>query len=138
MNLWTEYEGKTVDDAYTLGKLLRSEGRNGFFRTSDTTGHAAVIRLTEAHFDEAEQLQRWRQVADVHQNNLIEIERVGQTTFDGVALTYALMCSQSGRSPPRKPSKSPRAFSPRFLLCTEAVWCTSMSSPPTSSPSVTW
>jgi eukaryotic-like serine/threonine-protein kinase len=91
MHLWTEYEGRTIAEHYTLGKLLRSEGRNGFFATADKDGHPAVIRLTEAHFDEAEQLRRWRQVAEVHQDNLIEIEQVGQTTLEGVALTYALM-----------------------------------------------
>ena len=91
MHLWTEYEGRTIAEHYTLGRLLRSEGRNGFFATADKNGHPAVIRLTEAHFDEAEQLRRWRQVAEVHQENLIEIEQVGQTTFEGVALTYALM-----------------------------------------------
>lgn len=91
MHLWTDYEGRTIAGAYTLGKLLRSEGRNGFFATADSTGNAAVIRLTESHFDEEEVLKRWRHVADLHQGNLIEIERVGQTNFDGVALTYALM-----------------------------------------------
>src|SRR5579875_2283603 len=91
MHLWTEYEGRTIAGAYTLGRLLRSEGRNGFFTTSDNTGHSAVIRLTEAHYDEDEQLRRWSQVAGVHQDNLIEIEQVGKTTFDGVPLTYALM-----------------------------------------------
>ena len=91
MQLWTEYEGRTIEGAYTLGKLLRSEGRNGFFATSDTTGNSAVIRLTEAHYDEDELLKRWRQVSGMHQDNLIEIERFGQTNFDGVPLTYALM-----------------------------------------------
>lgn len=91
MHLWTEYEGRTIAEHYTLGKLLRSEGRNGFFATADKDGHPAVIRLTEAHYDEAELLSRWRQVAQVHQDNLIEIEQVGQTTFEGVPLTYALM-----------------------------------------------
>ena len=91
MQLWTEYEGRKIEGTYTLGKLLRSEGRNGFFATADTTGNAAVIRLTEAHFDEDELLKRWRQVAQMHQANLIGIERFGQTDFDGVAITYALM-----------------------------------------------
>jgi eukaryotic-like serine/threonine-protein kinase len=91
MQLWTEYEGRKIEGTYTLGKLLRSEGRNGFFATSDTTGNAAVIRLTEAHYDEDELLQRWRQVAGMHQDNLINIERFGQTNFEGVAITYALM-----------------------------------------------
>jgi hypothetical protein len=91
MQLWTEYEGRKIEGTYTLGKLLRSEGRNGFFATADTTGNAAVIRLTEAHYDEDELLKRWRQVADMRQANLIGIERFGQTDFDGVAITYALM-----------------------------------------------
>ena len=91
MHLWTDYEGRTIAGAYTLGKLLRSEGRNGFFATSTSNGESAVIRLTESHFDEEEVLKRWRHVAELHQDNLIEIERVGQTNFDGVALTFALM-----------------------------------------------
>ena len=91
MQLWTEYEGKKIAGTYTLGKLLRSEGRNGFFATADTTGKAAVIRLTEPHYDEDELLKRWRQVADMHQANLIGIERFGKTDFDGVGITYALM-----------------------------------------------
>jgi hypothetical protein len=91
MQLWTEYEGRKIAETYTLGKLLRSEGRNGFFSTADTAGQAAVIRLTEAHFDEDELLKRWQQVADMHQSNLIGIERFGQTDFDGIAITYALM-----------------------------------------------
>ncbi len=91
MQLWTEYEGRKIEGTYTLGRLLRSEGRNGFFATSDTTGTAAVIRITEAHFDEDELLKRWRQVSGIHEDNLINIERFGQTNFDGVAITYALM-----------------------------------------------
>jgi hypothetical protein len=91
MQLWTEYEGRTIEGTYTLGKLLRSEGRNGFFATADATGNPAVIRITEAHFDEDELLKRWRQVSAIHETNLINIERFGQADFDGVAVTYALM-----------------------------------------------
>lgn len=91
MHLWTEYEGRTIAGDYTLGKLLRSEGRNGFFATSAKSGTSAVIRITEAHFDEDALLERWRQVAGIHQHNLIEIERVGKASFDGVPLTFALM-----------------------------------------------
>ena len=91
MHLWTEYEGRTVAGAYTLGRLLRSEGRNGFFSTADRKGQQAIIRLTEAHYDEDEQIERWRLVANIQQRHLIEIERVGKTNFDGVPLTFALM-----------------------------------------------
>lgn len=91
MQLWTEYEGRKIAGAYTLGRLLRSEGRNGFFATADTAGKAAVIRLTEPHYDEDELLKRWRQVADMREANLIGIERFGKADFDGVGITYALM-----------------------------------------------
>lgn len=91
MQLWTEYEGRTLDDHYTLHKLLRSEGRNGFFSTADTKGKPAVLRITEVHFDGDEQLARWKQVAAVKQENLIAIERFGRTKLDDVPLTYALM-----------------------------------------------
>ena len=91
MNLWTEYEGRTVAGDYYLETLLRSEGRSAFFKTHGTADTNAVIRLTEAHFDEEEMLNRWRQVAAVDQGNLIAIRKVGQTTFDGVALAYALL-----------------------------------------------
>ena len=91
MNLWTEYEGRTVAGDYYLETLLRSEGRSAFFKTHGKSEPNAVIRLTEAHFDEEEMLKRWRQVAAVEQPNLIEIRKVGQTTFDGVALAYALL-----------------------------------------------
>ena len=91
MNLWTEYEGRTVAGDYYLETLLRSEGRSAFFKTHGNADTKAVIRLTEAHFDEEEMLKRWRQVAAVQQDNLIAIRKVGQTTFDGVELTYALL-----------------------------------------------
>ncbi|MFC6646600.1 hypothetical protein ACFQBQ_13600 [Granulicella cerasi] len=91
MHLWTDFEGKVVNGDYTLGKLLRSEGRNGFFSAADSKGQQAVMRLTEAHFDEEEQLGRWQKVATLKQEHLIGIERTGKTAFDGVSLTYALM-----------------------------------------------
>src|ERR1700712_1120086 len=91
MNLWTEYEGRTVAGDYYLETLLRSEGRSAFFKTHGKTEKNEVIRLTEAHFDEDEMLNRWRQVAAVDQSNIIEIRKVGQTSFDGVALAYALL-----------------------------------------------
>ncbi|MDE1160410.1 MAG: hypothetical protein PW792_00535 [Acidobacteriaceae bacterium] len=91
MHLWTEYEGKTVNGDYTLGRLLRSEGRNGFFATADKKGQQAVIRLTEAHFDEDQQLARWRQVSVLKQPHLIGIDNVGRADLDGVSLTFALM-----------------------------------------------
>lgn len=95
MELWTDYEGRTVAGEYVLGRLRRSEGRNGFFSTTDAAGKPKVIRLTEPHYDEEEQLNRWRTVAALKQPALIAIERVGRTNLDDggepVDLTYAVL-----------------------------------------------
>ena len=96
MHLWSEYEGRTIAGAYNLEKLLRSEGRNAFFTTSDKKKDGAVIRLTEAHFDEEEMLKRWRHVAAVDQHNLLSIREVGQTKVDDVAVAYALLEPNDG------------------------------------------
>jgi hypothetical protein len=91
MHLWSDYEGKTIAGAYPLGGLIRPEGRSAFFSTSNGTGVPAVIRLTESLNDEGEMLERWRQVSEVGQENLVEIKSFGQTTFEGTHLTYALL-----------------------------------------------
>ena len=91
MHLWNDYEGQTIAEAYPLEKLLRPEGRSAFFVTKNDAGARNVIRLTESLNDEHEMLERWRQVSQVHQENLVEIKSFGQTTFDGVPLAYALM-----------------------------------------------
>lgn len=87
----SEYEGKTIAGGYQLASLLRSEGRSAFFRIDDGAQNQAVMRLTEAHFDQEEMLKRWKHVAAVQQDNLIAIRSTGETTLDGVALTYAVM-----------------------------------------------
>ena len=90
MHFWNDYEGQTVAQ-YPLERLLRPEGRSAFFVTPNGTGEPSVIRLTESLNDEQEMLERWRQVSEVHQENLVAIKTYGQTTFDGVPLAYALM-----------------------------------------------
>ena len=96
MKLWNDYEGKVIAEVYPLKKLLRPEGRSAFFTTSAQDGAAEVIRLTESLNDEREMLERWRQVSEVRQANLVEIKTYGATTFDGVPLTYALMEATDG------------------------------------------
>jgi len=91
MQLWTDYEGRTIAENYPLDKLLRPEGRSAFFSTSNGTGTPAVIRLIEAHFDESEILNRWRVVAEINQINLVNLKKYGQTTLDETPLVYAVM-----------------------------------------------
>ncbi len=96
VKLWNDYEGQVIAEAYPLKKLLRPEGRSAFFQTSAEDGAADVIRITESLNDEHEMLERWRQVSEVQQPNLVEIKTFGATTFDGVPLTYALMEATDG------------------------------------------
>ena len=91
MELWTEYEGRTIDGAFPLTKLLRPEGRSAFFSTSNGSGVPRVIRLIESHFDEDEILARWRRVATLDNPNVLKLEEFGQVVLDGTSLVYAVM-----------------------------------------------
>ncbi|HEX7157569.1 MAG TPA: hypothetical protein VF214_01040 [Edaphobacter sp.] len=91
MQLWNDYEGRTVAGTYPLGKLLRPEGRSAFFSTSNGTGTPSVIRIIEAHFDESEILDRWKVISDIDQPNLLVMRRFGQTVLDGTPLVYAVL-----------------------------------------------
>jgi len=91
MQLWSEYEGRTVAETYPLSKLLRPEGRSAFFSTSNGTGTPSVIRIIETHFDESEILNRWKAVSELGQPNLITMRKYGETVLDGTPLVYAVM-----------------------------------------------
>lgn len=91
MQLWNDYEGRTIAEAYPLKKLVRPEGRSAFFLTTNGTGTPAMVRLIEAHFDEPEILERWRMVSEIKQENLVAMRKYGEATLDGTPLVYAVM-----------------------------------------------
>ena len=91
MELWTEYEGRTIDGAFALEKLLLPEGRSAFFSTSNGKGEPTVIRLIASHFDEDEILARWRGVEALGHPNILKLERYGQLELDGTTVVYAVM-----------------------------------------------
>ncbi len=91
MQLWNDYEGKTIANKYPLGSLVRPEGRSALFQLSAGAEAPAVIRLTEAINDEGQMLACWSRVAAVKQENLVAIKRFGETNFEGTPLTYAVM-----------------------------------------------
>lgn len=90
MELWTDYEGVTIDGAFPLKKLLMPEGRSAFFATSGVSGEPTVVRLIECHFDEEEILSRWRGVEALSHPNFLKFERYGQTEVDGRPVVYAV------------------------------------------------
>lgn len=91
MQLWNDYEGRTIADAYPLKKLVRPEGRSAFFLTTNGTGTPSMVRVIEAHFDESEILARWRMVSEIKQDNLVEMRKYGEAVLDGTPLVYAVM-----------------------------------------------
>jgi eukaryotic-like serine/threonine-protein kinase len=91
MDLWNEYEGRTIDGVFPLTKLLRPEGRSAFFATSNGTGIPTVIRLIESHFDDAEILARWQAIQALDHAHLVKLKQFGQVELDGTSLVYAVM-----------------------------------------------
>lgn len=91
MKLWSDYEGRTIAEAYPLKKLVRPEGRSAFFLTTNGTGTPALVRVIEAHFDESEILTRWKTISEIGQENLITMRKFGEAELDGTPLVYAVM-----------------------------------------------
>ena len=91
MELWTEYEGRTIDGAFPLTRLIRPEGRSAFFSTSNGSGGPTVIRLIESHFDDEEILSRWRGIQALNHPNLVKLIQFGSVTLDETSLVYAVM-----------------------------------------------
>jgi eukaryotic-like serine/threonine-protein kinase len=91
MELWNEYEGRTIDGLFPLTKLLRPEGRSAFFATSNGTGVPTVIRLIESHFDDAEILARWQAISALDHAHLVQLKKFGQVELDGTSLVYVVM-----------------------------------------------
>jgi eukaryotic-like serine/threonine-protein kinase len=91
MELWTEYEGRTIDGVFPLKKLLLPEGRSAFFSTSNGKGVPTLIRLIASHFDEEEILARWRGVEALGHPNILKIEHYGQLVLDDTTVVYAVL-----------------------------------------------
>jgi eukaryotic-like serine/threonine-protein kinase len=91
MDLWNEYEGRTIDGVFPLTKLLRPEGRSAFFATSNGTGVPTVIRLIESHYDDAEILARWQAIQTLDNPCLVKLKQFGPAELDGTSLVYAVM-----------------------------------------------
>jgi hypothetical protein len=88
--LWSEFESDVVEGRYPLGKLVRSEGRCGWFETR-FHDQPALISLTESLNDEAALLERLRAAEKVKDKNVAAIFETGTTTLRDSPLAYAVM-----------------------------------------------
>lgn len=89
MELWSDYEGRTIDGAFPLKKLILPQGRSAFFSTANRKGEAVLIRLVACHFDEDEILARWRGVQALNHPSFLRLERYGQLEMDDTKVVYA-------------------------------------------------
>ncbi len=91
MHLWNDYEGTTVAGQWTLGRLLRTEGRSALFATAGSDGKAAVLRLTEALNDQAALGARYRAIQAAGDRFLVKVDGYGDAELDGAPLSYAVL-----------------------------------------------
>lgn len=92
MYLWTEFEGVTIDSAYSLTKLVQTEGRSAFFATRNALGESVLIRIIECHFDEDEIQARWRGLQTMSHPSFLRIEHFGKfyMAADDITAVYAV------------------------------------------------
>ncbi|WP_158750208.1 hypothetical protein [Acidobacterium sp. S8] len=88
--MWSDFESDVVEGRYSLGKLVRSEGRCGWFETKFDE-QPAVISLTESLNDEAALLERLRAAEKVKDRNVAAILEAGTTSLRETPLVYAVM-----------------------------------------------
>ena len=88
--MWSEFESETVEGRYPLGKLVRSEGRCGWFETR-FQDQPALISLTESLNDEETLLKRLRAAEKVKDKNVAAIFETGTTMLRDSPLAYAVM-----------------------------------------------
>src|SRR5271154_522454 len=88
--LWNDFESNVVEGRYPLGKLVRSEGRCGWFETQFDEKHA-IISLIESLNDETMILDRLRAVENVRDENVVTVFESGTTKVRTTPLVYAVM-----------------------------------------------
>ncbi len=88
--MWSEFESEGVAGRFQLGKLVRSEGRYGWFETV-VDGKPAIIGVIEALNDEDALLDRLKAAEKVRHANVVAILETGTATVKGTPLVYAVM-----------------------------------------------
>ncbi len=91
MQFWTDMEGSEIDGKYPLRRLVRAEGRSAWFVTEAAEGRPAVISVTESLTDDDALVARLDAAAKVHHKNVVAIETVGRSRWNGTLLVYAVM-----------------------------------------------
>lgn len=88
--MWSDFESDVVEGRYPLGKLVRSEGRCGWFETRFDE-KPAIISLFESLNDVTMLLERVRAAQKVSNKNVAAILDAGTSTLRDTPVVYAVM-----------------------------------------------
>lgn len=88
--MWSDFESNVVEGRYPLGKLVRSEGRCGWFETQ-FEDKPAIISLIESLNDEKTLLERLRAVEKISDPNVVAIYETAATRLRATPLVYVVM-----------------------------------------------
>ncbi len=91
MQLWNDYEGATLAGQWTLGRLLRTEGRSALFATTAPGGKPAILRLTEALNDQSALQLRYKSIQAAGEQFLVRVQGFGDAELDSTPLAYAVL-----------------------------------------------
>jgi hypothetical protein len=88
--LWSDFESEVVAGRYPLSRLVRSEGRCGWFETKFDE-KPAIVSLFESLNDESMLLARLRAAEKVKDKNVAAIFEAGTANLRNTPLVYAVM-----------------------------------------------
>lgn len=88
--MWSDFESESVAGRFQLGKLVRSEGRYGWFETS-FNGKPAMISVIESLNDEDALLERLKAAGKVRHTNVVAILETGKAKIKDTPLVYAVL-----------------------------------------------
>jgi TonB family protein len=117
---WKQWEGRTVDGKFALGRYLGGSDHSAVFLTirNDERGgsESAAIKLIPAGADAEKQLERWRTARDLEHPNLIRIFETGRPEVDRVGILYVVEESAEENLAQILPERALTAEETRMML----------------------
>ncbi|HEX4309770.1 MAG TPA: hypothetical protein VHZ25_07060 [Acidobacteriaceae bacterium] len=91
MTLWGDFEGRTLEERWLLGRLVNPEGRRAWFEGIGPDGVPVMLSITEALNDEDELLERLNAAMEIRHPNVVTIREVVLSHLDDVPVVVVAM-----------------------------------------------
>src|SRR5271157_4872444 len=91
---WRAWEGRVLDEKFTLGQWLGGSDHSAVFATerAEQPSTKSVIKLIASEPGQSDvQLARWRAAAQLSHPNVIRIFEAGECRLDNIPLLYVVM-----------------------------------------------